>query len=76
MSESEHESDHEEAVFSVIEWFQSTKISVVGQRKLRDNQVNDKESLLLMSDHDISSIKLAAADRAKLESGISKLRGL
>jgi hypothetical protein len=54
-----------EQEFDINVWFKQAKISETGVKKLRQHEVQDIESLLLMTPSDIGSIKLAAADKAK-----------
>jgi hypothetical protein len=73
---SEHGNENEDEVeFSITKWYADSHISVAGLKKLQSHEVKDLESLLLMTDRDISSIKLAAADRAKFDKSVSLLRG-
>jgi hypothetical protein len=69
MSDEEHE--HEEGV---TELFTTAKISKKGLVKLAAQDISDKGTLLLLSDSDISHLKLVVADKARLVAVIKFLR--
>ena len=71
---SEVDSDSNDEDFDVDEWIASKHISEAGEKKLALHEVIDEESLLILSEEDVYSIKLAAADRAKFVLGLKHFR--
>jgi len=60
--------------FDIKAWFVDSRISDAGLKKLLQHEVRDIQSLLLMSSSDVSSMKLAAADKAKFVCAVDALR--
>jgi hypothetical protein len=71
MSDVESENEDE----GVLELFKSAKISATGLQKLAKQEIRDKGTLLLLSPLDITHLKLAVADKARLVAIIKFLKG-
>jgi hypothetical protein len=67
-------SDSESSEDGLDELFDAARISEKGLVKLSTNEVTDKKTLLLLSPSEISVLKLAVADKARLNNLIASLR--
>jgi hypothetical protein len=62
--------------FDMLEWINLTKLSESGAKKLDTAQILDLETLLLVREGDIDSLRLSFADALRFREGIARLHAV
>jgi hypothetical protein len=71
---SEKSTDSDDSVDGLEELFDAARISEKGLAKLSAHEVTDKRTLLLLTSEEIGGLKLAIADKARLNNLLISLR--
>ena len=58
----------------IEEWFSSTRLTVAASTKIRAGQIEDLDTLLLMTDSDVETLRLALGDSLRLRAGLAALK--
>jgi hypothetical protein len=60
--------------FNIEDWFSEVQLTVAASTKIRGNQIEDLDTLLLVCDVDIESLKLGLGDSLRLKAGLAALK--